>query len=74
MAMNPKNFLAELKRRNVYKVAITYRVVDWLLTEIATQVFSATERFVERGSALGDVAWAILFARVPVKREPEQIP
>jgi TolB-like protein len=33
------NFFAELKRRNVYKVAIAYGAVAWLLTEIATQVF-----------------------------------
>ena len=37
--MNPKNFFAELKRRNVYKVAIAYAVVGWLLIQIATQVF-----------------------------------
>ena len=37
--MNPKKFFAELKRRNVYKVAIAYGAVAWLLTEIATQVF-----------------------------------
>src|SRR6516162_11792083 len=33
------NFFAELKRRNVYKVAIAYAVVAWLLIQIATQVF-----------------------------------
>jgi hypothetical protein len=27
--VNPKNFFAELKRRNVYKVAIAYAVVPW---------------------------------------------
>ena len=37
--MNSRNFLAELKRRNVYKVAIAYGVVAWLLIQIATQVF-----------------------------------
>jgi hypothetical protein len=37
--VNPKNFFAELKRRNVYKVAIAYGVVAWLLIQIATQVF-----------------------------------
>jgi TolB-like protein/Tfp pilus assembly protein PilF len=37
--MNPKRFFAELKRRNVYKVAIAYSVVAWLLIQIATQVF-----------------------------------
>ena len=37
--MNPRNFFAELKRRNVYKVAVAYAVVAWLLIQIATQVF-----------------------------------
>ena len=37
--MKPANFFAELKRRNVYKVAIAYAVVGWLLIQIATQVF-----------------------------------
>src|SRR5712692_8734765 len=37
--LNAKNFLAELKRRNVYKVAVAYAVVGWLLIQIATQVF-----------------------------------
>ena len=37
--MNPKKFFAELKRRNVYKVAIAYAVVAWLLIQVATQVF-----------------------------------
>jgi hypothetical protein len=33
------NFFSELKRRNVYKVAVAYAVVGWLLVQIATQVF-----------------------------------
>ncbi len=37
--MDPKNFFGELKRRNVYKVAIAYAIVAWLLIQIATQVF-----------------------------------
>ena len=37
--MNPRNFFAELRRRNVYKVAIAYAVVGWLLVQVATQVF-----------------------------------
>src|SRR5215472_3928337 len=37
--MNPKELFGELKRRNVYKVAIAYAVVGWLLTQVATQVF-----------------------------------
>jgi TolB-like protein/Tfp pilus assembly protein PilF len=41
--VNPKKFLTELKRRNVYKVAIAYAVVAWLLMQIATQVFPFLE-------------------------------
>ena len=37
--MNSSNFLGELKRRNVYKVAVAYAVVGWLLVQVATQVF-----------------------------------
>src|SRR5437868_12727389 len=37
--MNPKIFFGELKRRNVYKVAVAYGVVAWLLIQVATQVF-----------------------------------
>jgi len=33
------NFFAELKRRNVYKVAVAYAVVGWLIVQVATQVF-----------------------------------
>ena len=32
-------FFAELKRRNVYKVAAAYAVVGWLIIQVATQVF-----------------------------------
>jgi serine/threonine-protein kinase len=41
--VNPKTFFGELKRRNVYKVAIAYAVVAWLLMQIATQVFPFLE-------------------------------
>jgi hypothetical protein len=37
--MNPRNFFAELKRRNVYKVAIAYAVVGWLLIQAASILF-----------------------------------
>jgi TolB-like protein/Tfp pilus assembly protein PilF len=37
------SFFAELKRRNVYKVAVAYAVVSWLLIQIATQVFPFLE-------------------------------
>src|SRR5438876_6990869 len=36
--MNPKNFFAELKRRNVYKVAVAYAVVGWLVVQISSTV------------------------------------
>ena len=39
--MNPKNFLAELKRRNVYKVGVAYAVVGWLLIQIAATIIPA---------------------------------
>jgi adenylate cyclase len=38
-----RNFFAELKRRNVYKVAVAYAVVGWLLVQVATQVFPFLE-------------------------------
>src|SRR5437879_9868383 len=41
--MNFSNFFAELKRRHVYKVAVAYAVVAWLLVQIATQVFPFLE-------------------------------
>ena len=34
-----KKFFSELKRRKVYRVAIAYAVVAWLLIQIATQTF-----------------------------------
>ena len=37
--MNSGNFFSELRRRNVYKVAVAYAVVGWLLIQVATQVF-----------------------------------
>jgi TolB-like protein len=41
--MNPRNFFSELKRRNVYKVAVAYAIVGWLSIQIATQVFPFLE-------------------------------
>jgi hypothetical protein len=41
--VNLRSFFAELKRRNVYKVAIAYAVIAWLLMQIATQVFPFLE-------------------------------
>jgi TolB-like protein/Tfp pilus assembly protein PilF len=41
--MKINSFFAELKRRNVYKVAVAYAVVAWLLVQVATQVFPFLE-------------------------------
>src|ERR1044072_2958318 len=35
------NFFAELKRRNVYKVAVAYAVISWLLIQAASIFFPA---------------------------------
>jgi adenylate cyclase len=39
--MELRNFFAELKRRNVYKVAVAYAVVSWLLIQAASIFFPA---------------------------------
>jgi TolB-like protein/Tfp pilus assembly protein PilF len=39
--MNLKGFFAELRRRNVYKVAVAYAVVAWLLIQAASIFFPA---------------------------------
>jgi hypothetical protein len=36
--MNPRSFFAELKRRNVYKVAVAYAVVGWLVIQVSSTV------------------------------------
>src|SRR5438046_4037499 len=41
--MGPGKFFNELKRRNVYKVAVAYAIVGWLLVQVATQVFPFLE-------------------------------
>src|SRR5437868_5517172 len=41
--MNSRNFFSELKRRNVYKVAVAYAIVGWVIAQIATQIFPFLE-------------------------------
>ena len=41
--MKSGSFFAELKRRNVYKVAVAYAVVGWVIAQIATQIFPFLE-------------------------------
>src|SRR3982751_6996139 len=38
-----RSLFSELKRRNVYKVAVAYAVVSWLVVQVATQVFPFLE-------------------------------
>ena len=41
--MKAKNFFAELKRRNVYKVAVAYAVIAWLLIQAGSILFPTFE-------------------------------
>ena len=84
--MNGKpSFFAELKRRNVYKVAVAYAIVGWLLVQIATQVFPFLEipnwviRLVIALVAIGFpialiVAWAFELTPEGIKRTEDVDP
>ena len=39
--MSERNFFAELKRRNVYKVAAAYAVVGWLVIQVTATIVPA---------------------------------
>src|SRR5712671_4585306 len=76
------NFFSELKRRNVYKVAVAYAVVSWLLIQVATQVFPFFEipnwavRLVVLLLILGFpvaliLSWAFEITPEGIKRESE---
>jgi TolB-like protein/Tfp pilus assembly protein PilF len=80
--VNLKKFFGELQRRNVYRVAVAYGVVSWLLIQIATQVFPVFEipnwgaRLVILALALGFpvaliVAWAYELTPEGIKRTEE---
>ena len=83
--MNPRNFFAELKRRNVYKVAVAYVVAAWLLIQVATQVFPFFEvpnwavRLVVLLLILGFpialiLSWAFEITPEGIKREEDVAP
>jgi serine/threonine-protein kinase len=83
--VNPTKFLAELKRRKVYSVAVTYAVVGWLLTQVVTQVFPPfeipnwAERLVIVTIVLGFpialvLAWIYDFTRHGIVRTKEAQP
>ena len=65
--MNPRNFFAELKRRNVFRAAAFYAASAWLLVQVATQVFPFFRianwlvRWVIVAAAIGFPFW-VLFA------------
>jgi serine/threonine-protein kinase len=78
-------FFAELKRRHVYRVAIAYGVVAWLLIQVATQVFPFFElsnfvvRVVVVASVLGFpvaliIAWAFEMTPQGLKRADDVAP
>src|ERR1700760_1137631 len=78
-------FFSELKRRNVYKVAVAYAVVSWLIIQIATQVFPFFEipnwavRLVVILLILGFpialvLSWAFEITPEGIKRESEVSP
>jgi adenylate cyclase len=83
--VNPKTFFAELKRRKVYTVAVTYAVVGWLLIQVVTQVFPPfeipnwAERFVIVAIVLGFpialvFAWIYDFTRHGIVRTSDAEP
>ena len=41
--MDLRKFLAELQRRNVYKVAVAYAVIAWLLIQASSILFPTFE-------------------------------
>ena len=80
-----KSFFAELQRRNVYKVAVAYAVLAWLLIQVATQVFPFFEipnwagRLVVLLLSLGFpvalvLAWAFEITPEGIKRAEEVPP
>jgi TolB-like protein/Flp pilus assembly protein TadD len=41
--MNPKSFFSELRRRNIFRVAVAYAIVSWLIVQVATSTFPVLE-------------------------------
>ncbi len=77
-----RNFFAELKRRNVYKVAVAYAVVAWLLIQAAsillptfeapTWVMKVFVAIVAAGFPIGLIlAWAFELTPEGIKRTEE---
>src|ERR1700732_2013398 len=80
--LNLAGFFSELKRRNVYKVAVAYAVVSWLLLQAASVFFPAFDAppwvtkifiivliFCFSGALI--FSWAFEIAPEGIKRESE---
>ena len=83
--MNPRNFFAELKRRNVYKAAVAYVVVSWLIIqagsillptfEAPAWVMKVVVAFLILGFPVALVfSWAFEITPEGIKRESEVAP
>ena len=83
--MNLPKFFSELKRRHVYRAAVAYGMVAWLLTQVATQVFpffdipNSAVRFVIVVLLLGfpiamSLAWLYEFTGTGLVREDDADP
>lgn len=60
--MNLNNFFSELKRRNVYKVAITYSVTSWLIA----QIVALTSDTFNAPDWVTPIVFIILFVGFPI--------
>ena len=80
--MNINNFIKELKRRNVFRVATAYAIAGWLIIQIATSVFPAfdfpqwTVQFVISLTTIGFpialiFAWAFELTPEGIKKSAE---
>src|SRR2546429_4642726 len=83
--MDPATFLTELKRRKVYRVAVAYAIVAWLLIQAASILFPTFEAppwvmkvFVTAvilGFPVGLIlAWAFDLTPEGIRREEEVAP
>src|SRR5215472_14350281 len=83
--MKSGSFFAELKRRNVYKVAVAYAVVAWLLIQAASILFPTFEAppwvmkvfvaVIVLGFPIALVfSWAFEITPEGIKREEEVLP
>jgi adenylate cyclase len=83
--VNPRSFFAELKRRNVYKVAVAYAVVAWLSIQAASILLPTFEapswvmKVVVMAVALGFpialiLAWAFELTPEGIKRAEDVEP